>query len=124
MVFSRRYRKQKGAACCFKSKKKEMGKSSFKDIINSSTPVVVDFYADWCGPCKAQTPILQQLKAQLGEQVRIVKIDVDRNRELAGRLGIQSIPTLMIFQEGEQKWKAMGVQSLGELKKQVEQLVH
>jgi len=97
-------------------------KKSFQDLIQSDTPVVIDFFADWCGPCKAQTPILQQLKSELGEQVRIVKIDVDRNKELSGKLQVQSIPTIMIFQQGELKWRAMGVQSLPQLKSQLEAL--
>ncbi|MDX1665748.1 MAG: thioredoxin [Saprospiraceae bacterium] len=99
-----------------------MTKTSFKDIINSEKPVIVDFYADWCGPCKAQTPILEQLKKELGEEARIVKIDVDKNPALAEKLQVMSIPTIMIFQNGEQKWRAMGVQSFGILKEQVRKL--
>ena len=100
-----------------------MSKSSFSDIINSSIPVVVDFHADWCGPCKTQGPILKQLKSQMGNKVKIIKIDVDRNQPLANKLGIRSIPTLMIFQGGERKWQAMGVQNLAVLKQQLEKLV-
>ncbi|MCB0557593.1 MAG: thioredoxin [Lewinellaceae bacterium] len=100
-----------------------MSKSSFTDIINSATPVLVDFHADWCGPCKAQAPILKQLKSQMGDKIRIVKIDVDRNQPLASKLGIRSIPTLMIFQAGERKWQAMGVQNLALLKQQLESLI-
>jgi thioredoxin 1 len=94
-------------------------KSSFKDLIAGETPVLIDFYADWCGPCKAFAPILQELKADLGDAVRIVKIDVDANPELSGKLGVRSIPTVMIFQKGELKWQAMGVQSKPALKKQI-----
>ncbi|MCO6475891.1 MAG: thioredoxin [Phaeodactylibacter sp.] len=100
-----------------------MSKSSFQDIINSATPVLLDFHADWCGPCKAQAPILKQLKSQMGDKIRIVKIDVDRNQPLASKLGIRSIPTLMIFQAGERKWQGMGVQNLGVLKQQLEKLI-
>ena len=99
-----------------------MAKTSFKELINSETPVLIDFYADWCGPCKALAPVIQQLKSEMGEQVRIVKIDVDQNQPLASKLQIQSIPTIMIFQNGELKWRAMGVQSLPALKKQIEAL--
>lgn len=95
---------------------------SFQDLINSETPVLIDFYADWCGPCKAFAPMLQQLKSDVGDAVRIVKIDVDRNPELAGSLQVQSIPTVMIFQNGDLKWRAMGVQSIPVLKKQLQEL--
>ena len=96
-----------------------MGKTSFNDLIHSEKPVLLDFYADWCGPCHAQSPILEQLKHELGDAVQIVKIDVDQNQAVAEKLQIQSIPTLMIFQHGELKWRAMGVQSLPILKQQI-----
>jgi thioredoxin 1 len=99
-----------------------MSKASFKDIIQSSTPVIIDFYADWCGPCKAFAPILSELKKDLGDQARILKIDVDKNQALAQKLQVQSIPTVMIFQNGELKWRAMGVQSAHTLKQQIKQL--
>ncbi len=95
---------------------------SFQELINSETPVLIDFHADWCGPCHAFAPILQQLKSEVGDQVRIVKIDVDRNQELATQLQVQSIPTVMIFQNGQLKWRAMGVQSLPVLKQQLQAL--
>ncbi len=97
-----------------------MSKSSFEDIINSEKPVLIDFYADWCGPCKAQTPILEELKSDMGEAIRIVKIDVDKNTAIAQKLQVQSIPTLMIFRKGELKWRSMGVHSLPQLKQQLE----
>ena len=99
-----------------------MSKSSFKDIINSQTPVIIDFYADWCGPCKAFAPILSQLKKEMGDKARVLKIDVDKNQVLAQKLQVQSIPTVMIFQNGELKWRAMGVQTLHTLKQQLAQL--
>jgi thioredoxin 1 len=92
-----------------------MAQANFNDIINSETPVIVDFFAEWCGPCKAQTPILQQVKNELGENVKIVKIDVDKNAALANNYQVQSIPTIMIFQNGEMKWRKTGVASLTEL---------
>ena len=99
-----------------------MSKTSFKDIINSEKPVLIDFYADWCGPCKAMSPIINDLKSEMGDHARILKIDVDRNQELSQKLGIQSIPTVMIFQNGELKWRAMGVQSLSTMKGELERL--
>jgi thioredoxin 1 len=82
---------------------------SFKDIIQSDKPVLVDFYADWCGPCKMMKPILEEVKNELKDDVTIVKIDVDKNQEAAASLGIQSIPTLMIFKQGKVLWRQAGV---------------
>ena len=84
--------------------------SSFDDIINGKIPVLVDFYADWCKPCKAQTPIIDELKAEMGDKFIVVKVNVDIETEIAERYRIQSIPTLMIFREGQVMWKAIGVQ--------------
>lgn len=95
-------------------------KASFKDIINSDTPVIIDFYADWCGPCKVYSPTITKLKEELGDQVKVIKIDVDKNQSLSGSLQVRSIPTTMIFRNGELKWRAPGVQSLPTLKRQVE----
>jgi len=91
-------------------------KSNFHSIINSEKPVLIDFYADWCGPCKSYSPIIKQLKQELGDSVKVIKIDVDKNQELAGNLQVRSIPTTIIFQNGEMKWKAVGAQSLPTLK--------
>ena len=99
-----------------------MSKTSFKDLINSEIPVLIDFYADWCGPCKALAPVIQQVKSSLGDKVRIVKIDVDQNPQISQKLQIRSIPTLMIFQQGEVKWRAMGVQSLQTIRNELEKL--
>ena len=83
---------------------------TFGSIINGETPVLVDFFAEWCGPCKMMPPILQQVHTQLGEKVRIIKIDVDRNQQLAAQLNVSSVPTLAIFHKGEIKWRQAGVQ--------------
>ena len=98
-------------------------KSGFKDIIQSEQPVLLDFHATWCGPCKAFAPVLDQLKQEMGDAVRVIKIDIDKNQQLAQSLQVQSVPTLMIYQRGEMKWRAMGGQSLSGLRKQLQPLL-
>jgi len=89
--------------------------ANFGALIQSETPVLVDFYADWCGPCKLMAPVLKEVKDALGDAVRIVKIDVDKEQQAAASFGIQGIPTFMIFQNGEIKWRASGVLSKQQL---------
>lgn len=84
-------------------------KDKFKRIIASEIPVLVDFYADWCGPCKILAPILKDVKDELGEEVRIVKIDVDKNEKLARRYLVKGVPTMLLFKDGKQLWRQSGI---------------
>lgn len=88
----------------------------FNDVINSDQLTLVDFYATWCGPCKMMHPVLEQLKADLGDSIRIIKLDVDKSGDIAEAYRIQSVPTLMLFRRGELLWRQSGAMRLAELK--------
>jgi len=88
---------------------------SFNELINNEKPVLVDFSAEWCGPCQMMAPILKELKGRVGNDATIIKVDVDRNRQLAMDYRIQGVPTLMVFQKGEIKWRQSGVVQVAQL---------
>ena len=93
--------------------------SSFKDIINKDKPVLVDFFATWCGPCQTMTPILKEVKEDLGDNVEIIKIDVDKNKALATKFQVRGVPTFMIFKKGKQVWRQAGLITKNELKQKI-----
>ena len=84
-------------------------------VLNSKVPVIVDFYAEWCGPCKVMAPILEQVKKEIGDKATVVKIDVDKNRSVAQSLNITGVPTLIIYKRGKQLWRQSGVQDKNRL---------
>ena len=94
---------------------------NFAEIISSGKPVLVDFYAEWCGPCKLMAPILKEVKDALGDDVTIIKVDVDKNPQAANAYRVQGVPTLIIFQKGEVKWRQAGVVPAKQLQQVLQQ---
>src|SRR5690606_7494402 len=96
-------------------------KDSFNNIINSEIPVLVDFHADWCGPCKMLAPILKQVKEEMGNALKIVKIDVDKNQSLASIYQVKGVPTMLLFKNGKQVWRQSGVLQKNDILRIVQQ---
>lgn len=90
--------------------------TTFSELINSDTPVLVDFYADWCGPCKMMNPILKKLKKEMGEKLNIIKIDAEKNADAAIKYNVRGVPTMLLFHEGQILWQQSGVVQLPQLK--------
>ena len=89
--------------------------SNFSEIINQEKPVLVDFFAEWCGPCKMMTPILKEVKEVLEDKVSIIKIDVDKNQPLAAKYQVRGVPTLILYKSGKQVWRQSGLVQKNEL---------
>lgn len=96
---------------------------TFNDIINGNTPVLVDFFAEWCSPCKAMKPVLDKLKQSMGDKVRIIKIDVDKNQALAANHSVQAVPTFILFLKGKAMWRTSGACSMNTLKETIERYI-
>ncbi len=94
--------------------------ATFYDLVNQDKPVLVDFFAEWCGPCKSMKPILEQVKKDVGEKVSIIKIDIDKNNKIAGDYNVQSVPTLMLFKNGKMVWRQSGVAQTAQIKQIIE----
>ena len=98
-----------------------MAKTSFNELIKRDEPTFVDFSAEWCGPCKMMAPILEELKSKVGEEVKILKIDIVRNPQAAAAFQVQSVPTLMLFKSGNVVWRQSGVVPAEYLKRVIDQ---
>lgn len=101
--------------------KKSKTPTSFTEVINADTPVLVDFYTDWCGPCKMMTPILKDLKKEMGSKINIIKVDAEKNADAAIKYQVRGVPTLILFKNGRILWQQSGVVQLPQLKSIINQ---
>lgn len=99
----------------------DIKKQSFSEVIKGKTPVLVDFYADWCAPCKMMPPILKELKSAMGDAIHIIKIDTEKNADVAIRYNVRGIPNLVLFKEGKVIWQQAGVVQMPQLQQIIEQ---
>jgi thioredoxin 1 len=97
--------------------------SSFQEILDDKKPVLVDFFAEWCGPCKVMAPELKKLVERQGEKIRVIKVDVDKNPQAAAHYGIQGVPTLILFREGRQLWRQSGAMTVSQLEEVIAQKI-
>ena len=89
--------------------------SNFSELINTGKPVLVDFFATWCGPCKMLAPILSEVKTEMGDEISIIKIDVDKNQPIATQYNVRGVPTMILFKDGKQLWRQSGVLQKNEI---------
>lgn len=98
-------------------------KTSFSDLINAEQAVLVDFSAEWCGPCKMLAPVLKELKTKVGDKIKIIKIDIDANQKVAEMYQVQAVPTLILFQKGEIKWRQSGLMTMTQIETKINSFV-